>query len=207
MTEPNDVPPDPAEAAEADRRPPTSVEAPGSSSPPAGEGSGTAVDDPAAVLPGLPAQSQAEPSVATPVDSPAGPPVDPTAPPPVDSARSFWRAFGLALVHLLAMGSLLFVLVGLTPRVERLCDGMQYDDRSALTTFVFDASYFVRKSWFLVPLVLLFDLGVLLFLRRALDPTLARNYTTIVVGIALCVSILLGFGLLDPLTELYKRHS
>jgi hypothetical protein len=203
MTEPNDDPRVPAEAAQAAR--PSPAEASGISPPTAGEGARAAIDDPAAVPPGdVPAPGQAESSVEKQDDSPAGAPAESSAPPPVDLPRPFWRAFGHALVHLLAMGSLIFVLVGLAPRIERICDQMGYDDRSALTNFVFDAGYFVRKSWYLTPLLLLFDLGVLLFLRRALNPALARNYSTIVVGIALCLLILFGFGLIKPLAELYK---
>jgi hypothetical protein len=186
MTEPNNYPPVPAEAAGAVAPPPTTVEA-ADAAPPASSADSSAAS-------GVAAAAEAAP------DANGDLPTAPNAAP----ARPFWRAFGHALVHLLAMGSLLFVLVGLAPRVERICVQMQYDERTALTNLVFDAGYFVKKNWFLAPLLLLFDLAVLGILRRSGDEGLARNYTTIVVTITLLLSIVLGYGLISPLGDLLK---
>jgi len=197
MISPDDVPSIPAEAAEASGRPPTPAEVTGAAPQPAGEerpsnGERNSADGPS----DPPAEPSAAPHSGEQAPDPA------PAPPP----RPFLRALGYGIVHLLAMGSVLFVLVGLAPRVEDICERMRFDDRSALTNFVFDLGYHLRKSWYLVPLLLLFDLGVLLILRRSFDPNLARNYTTLVVALALLASILFGYGLLDPLTALYKRQ-
>jgi hypothetical protein len=196
MTEPNEVPPSPAEAAAAVDRPPTPAEAAGAP-PPADQTPTVPVDESAA---DSTADERAEVMADSPDDSAAETPAASRPP------RPFWRAVGHTLAHLLSMAAVVFVLVGLAPRVEALCERMQYDDRWALTTFVFDAGYFVRKSWYLLPLLLLFDLGLLMFLRRAFDPKLARHYTTIVVGVSLLLTVILGYGLIDPLTVLYKRH-
>jgi len=195
MTEPNHNQPITAEAAGAVASPPTPAEAadapaPASPADSAMSDAGQGADDSQGAAPEATAELSQAPDV---------------EPPPAAPPRPIWRAFGHALVHLLAVAALLFVLVGLAPRVERICAQMLYDDRSALTNFVFGVGYFVKKNWFLAPLVLLFDLGILWILRRSFDPALARNYTTIVVAISLLLSIVFGYGLIAPLGELLKR--
>jgi hypothetical protein len=195
MSDARDVPPVPADGAENVSPPPTPAVA-SSPAPVAADGR------PASEAPGADTLGSAPATLLADTSGGEATPGTPAAAPP----RPVRQALGYGLIHLLAMGAVLFVLVGLAPRVEDMCERLQFDERTALTEFVFDTGYFVRRNWFLAPLLLLFDLGILMILRRSFDPSLARNYTTLVVAGALLLSLLFGYGMLEALTALHKRH-